>query len=233
MSETVKISPRTKIRIVRLPMSHTLASLSTDTERTVAESVGGERAVDTANLVESSRPENELERLHRNEYERGFRDGKHQTEEQLKREFDSQRSADEQRVNRIVIQATEQIAALYRQSEEAVITFAFGVARRIISHEARLDGEIVMARIKEGVTRILGVEKIKIRVHPDDMATVRGQRDGIQSHSDALREIVVEADDHLERGDCIIESDLGTIDARLSTQLRQIESALFGGESVG
>jgi flagellar assembly protein FliH len=220
------------MRIVRLPASQALAPLSRETKQTVAESVEEEQAIGTANLVESSRPEDESERLRRSEYERGFRDGKRQTEEELRREFDKRCSADEQRVNRIITQAAGQIATLYRQSEEAVIKFAFGVARRVIGHEARLDGEIVMARIREGVTRILGVEKIKIRVHPDDMATVRGQRDGIQSHSDALREIVVEADDHLERGDCIIESDLGTIDARLSTQLRQIESALFGEESV-
>jgi Flagellar biosynthesis/type III secretory pathway protein len=47
------------------------------------------------------------------------------------------------------------------------------------------------------------------------------------SHADSVREIVIESDNKVERGGCIIESDLGNIDARLSTQFELIEEALL------
>jgi flagellar assembly protein FliH len=68
---------------------------------------------------------------------------------------------------------------------------------------------------------------VKLRVHPDDESTLRQRRVEVSSAIDSLREVVIEADDKIERGGCIVESDSGNVDARLSTQLRSIELVLF------
>jgi flagellar biosynthesis/type III secretory pathway protein FliH len=82
------------------------------------------------------------------------------------------------------------------------------------------------------VRRVLGVERITIRVHPHDLAAVREQKSAIQANGDSIREIVVEADEGLEPGDSVLESDMGNIDARIATQLKQIENMLFEGRVV-
>jgi flagellar assembly protein FliH len=50
----------------------------------------------------------------------------------------------------------------------------------------------------------------------------------LSAYADSVKEIVIEADGKVERGGCIIESELGNIDARISTQFALIEEALLG-----
>jgi flagellar assembly protein FliH len=56
---------------------------------------------------------------------------------------------------------------------------------------------------------------------------VREHRAAIASGSDSIRDMVIEADEKVERGGCILESDSGNVDARISTQLKKIEETLL------
>ena len=150
----------------------------------------------------------------------------------MRAEVTAKLQAEHQRIEKFLTGAAEQWSGLYAASEEATVRFAFGVAERIIRKELSQDPSIVVEQIKEGIRRVLGVESVKIRVHPEDLPLVREQKGAIQSSGDALREIVVEGDESLEQGDCIIESDMGNIDARISTQLKQIENVLFESKVV-
>jgi flagellar biosynthesis/type III secretory pathway protein FliH len=57
---------------------------------------------------------------------------------------------------------------------------------------------------------------------------LRDRRNDLLASGEGVREIMIETDDTVERGGCIIESASGNIDARIATQLAQIETALFG-----
>jgi len=225
LSETLKIRPRGRVRIVRIPVSS-----PGEPEQLLRETVV-EKAFDpeTDELVSAppSEPPDDIVKVRREEYERGLRDGKRQAVQLAAKENEASLLAERKRMDTLLESFGEQFSVLYRQSEQALVRFSFGVAKHIIGREARVESDLVLARVKEGVARILGVEKIKIRVHPGDLELVRNHRDRIRTMGDALREVVVEADDHLEQGDCILESDLGNIDARIATQLKQVEDALF------
>jgi flagellar assembly protein FliH len=166
------------------------------------------------------------------EYERGVADGRRRAEEAMNGHARNEIQAEHQRVEKFFAHAAEQWSGLHAVSEEATVKFAFGIAERIIRKEISVDRNIVVAQIKEGIRRVLGVETVKIRVHPEDLPLVREQKAGIQASGDALREIVVEGDESLEPGDCIIESDMGNIDARITTQLKQIENVLFESKVI-
>jgi flagellar assembly protein FliH len=106
---------------------------------------------------------------------------------------------------------------------------SFTVAART-KREISLDGEAVVRQVREALRRIVGVETIKLRIHPDDEVLIRSHRTTLMASSDALREVVIEPDTAIERGGCIIESTSGNVDARIATQLRQIENALYAGD---
>jgi flagellar assembly protein FliH len=165
--------------------------------------------------------------LSRREHWRGLMEGQRQAEELLRVEYEAKLDAERRRVDQLVARVGEEFAGLYCSSEQAVLKFGFGIAERIIRKEVSLDRQMVLEQIKEGVRRVMGVETIKIRVHPGDLALVRGQKSVIQANGDSIREIVVEPDEGLEPGDCILESEMGNIDARVATQLKQIENVLF------
>jgi flagellar assembly protein FliH len=112
--------------------------------------------------------------------------------------------------------------------ERDLFRFALAVAERIVRREVMMDDATILRQVKDAIRRVVGVESIRLRIHPQDEAVVRQHRPGIIASVDSLRDVVVEPDAAVEPGGCIIDSSSGNVDARISTQLQQIETALFG-----
>jgi len=161
------------------------------------------------------------------EYRRGVEEGIAQTEQRLRDEFSRQLKNEQARVSTFIDTIGEQFSGLHDKWEHQVTEFAFAVARVIIKREVTIDREGVLLQAREALRHLVGVEKVKVRVHPEDEAILRDHRGDLSSASDSLRDIVIEVDDKVERGGCIVESDSGNVDARLSTQLQRIEESLF------
>jgi type III secretion protein L len=89
-----------------------------------------------------------------------------------------------------------------------------------------LDREALMARAMELLQGSLrGVSWARVRVHPN---AVRVAEDALLelSRNTGLGKVArVVADDSLPEGSCVLESDLGRVDASLSTQLQAIRAA--------
>jgi len=169
------------------------------------------------------------------EYKRGFDDGCRSVEKRLREEFESHLSDERKKTTLKVIVQLESLMGnirkeffhLQQRSEEIVIRFTLAVAEQILRREVILDNTVVLQQIKEGLRRVLGVDNIKVRVNPVDEAMVREHRAAIASGSDSLRDMLIEPDEKVERGGCILESDSGNVDVRISTQMKKIEAALL------
>lgn len=122
----------------------------------------------------------------------------------------------------------EQLARYTERLEREAFRFALAVAGKILRREISLDGEGVLRQVKEAFHRVVGAETVTLRVHPDDEPMLRERKNEMLASGQGVREILIEPDATVERGGCIIESPSGNIDARVSTQLAQIDSALFG-----
>ena len=166
-------------------------------------------------------------------YARGVEEGQQIAETEFRETLARMRDEEHQRVASLLAGIADQMKALQRTVERDAYRFAIAVAERIIRRDVTLTDDIVVTQIKEAIQRIVGVESIKLRVHPSDEGAVRTHRAVFLSSLDNLRDVVIETDEGMERGGCIIESASGNVDARISTQLRQIETSLFGAVHDG
>jgi flagellar assembly protein FliH len=171
--------------------------------------------------------EQRLSRSYEEGYRAGFFDGKNQASSELEQSFQAQLDEASGRLSSLVNQFSTEVEKFYNEFDVAVVKLAISIARKIVVRELEIDEGAVLARTKEAIRKVIGVEKIKIHVNPSDEEYVRKHRTELMSHADSVREIVIESDNKVERGGCIIESDLGNIDARLSTQFELIEEALL------
>jgi len=175
----------------------------------------------------SFQPEN-VQALLADEYQRGYQNG---VEEGRKAagSIAEQRMADERkRIGQFLQSLAGEQAKLTARLEQEAFRFAIAIAGRVVKHEVTIDDEIVLRQIQEGIRRVVGVESLKLRVNPRDEAMVRSNKSEIMANSQSVRDIVIESDDKIEPGGCILETSSGTVDARVFTQLEQIEAALFG-----
>lgn len=103
-------------------------------------------------------------------------------------------------------------------AERDARSLALAAARRIVGEELRLAPERIVAIVGELLERARRAREVRVRVHPDDATTL-----GAAKLAASVRVI---GDASIERGGCVVETDLGELDARVEVQLRAIASAL-------
>jgi len=135
-------------------------------------------------------------------------------------------------------QLTSQFAALHARFDgelmgleaeiaTAVAQTAVKLARQVLRSELAADPARVARVATEAVDAVLlSARRITVRVHPLDHALVAtGAAEELQSRGARLH-----ADPTVDRGGCIVDSDLGMVDARIATRWAQAAGALGSGE---
>lgn len=114
---------------------------------------------------------------------------------------------------------------LYSNAETETVELALAVARKIIGQEVALDRQIVLNVVKGALDKVINHEKVKIRINPQDLDAVQTALFEFLPHVEKLENVHFEADAAITSGGCVVETKFGTVDARIETQLDQIESA--------
>ncbi|MFW5959612.1 MAG: FliH/SctL family protein [Chitinivibrionales bacterium] len=95
------------------------------------------------------------------------------------------------------------------------IDISMGIAEKVIKREIERDDDQILRTIESAVKHAASKESLKIRVAEDDMKTVKENKDIWESVAEKSNDVVVERDDRIEKGGCIVESTSGIIDARI------------------
>jgi flagellar assembly protein FliH len=106
-------------------------------------------------------------------------------------------------------------AALEAQLADAVAQSAVRLARQVVRSELALRPECIVQVAREALGAIvLSAKHLRLSLNPADLALVHAEA------ADALaaRDVLLQADPSLARGGCVVESDLGGVDARIDTR---------------
>lgn len=121
------------------------------------------------------------------------------------------------------MQAVEYIEGL----EARLVGVVTSAVRKIIGE---LDQrECTVRVVRQALNAVRGQQRVLIRVCPDDKDAVRASLAAMISSAPGNAAFLdVTADPRMKPGDCVLECELGVVDASLETQLRAIENALLG-----
>lgn len=87
------------------------------------------------------------------------------------------------------------------------------------------DKERIVAIVRNALNVVRGQQKVTVRVAPADEAAILEAMAAMTAGSSGNSFLTVVADPRLEKDSCILESELGVVDASLSTQLKALENA--------
>jgi len=157
-------------------------------------------------------------------YQDGYRDGLVALEA-FKQTYASQVTA---QLGALTGAYQRELDALQQQMALAVAAAAAQVARQVVRAELASRPELVATVAQEAIaTLLMSARHITLRVHPDDHSLVAlGTGEAL-----AARGARLVADATLARGGCLVESDIGAIDATLQTRWERAAAAL-GCESA-
>lgn len=173
----------------------------------------------------------EIQKMLDDKYRQGYDEGKKESENKLGSEYNHEINNLHERVESILGKMHSQYLISQQNIERDSIKLIIAIASRVIKKEVILDDQVVIRQIHEAMRRVSGIERLKLRVNPADESLVKSKRAELVTSADAVHDLVIEADESIDAGGCILESDAGNVDARLSTQLQQIEAALISESS--
>lgn len=117
-----------------------------------------------------------------------------------------------------------QMDGFYQRAEPELVKLAAGIARKIVAAELAARPEAITQMVRQALAGVRQARRVGIQVHPAHVEALRVQSSALELSS--MVEIQVIANETLSAGGCLIETELGMVDARLETQLQLIERVL-------
>lgn len=121
--------------------------------------------------------------------------------------------------------------AVIAAAEPELARLALAIAERVVHTELQTNQNVVIENVRQALTRLVSREVVTLRVNPVDLDTIRRHRDEIVAAGDVEHLRIVE-DQRVDRGGVIVETDAGTIDSKISTQLREARRAILTDEEI-
>jgi flagellar assembly protein FliH len=126
------------------------------------------------------------------------------------------------RLGRSIEEMSKSKARFRAEVEEDAVKLALAIARKILNRELASDPEVLVGLARIALGKLNLRELQRVRVHPGDAPAI----ERLVTASSGPKRVEVVADNTLERGAAIFETDRGILDASVTTQLSEIERGL-------
>ena len=129
------------------------------------------------------------------------------------------------------MQIAGQMVATVERSVRYLGEIESGMVEIVLSAVRRILGEIDdKNRIKSVVRKVLATardqRRVTLRVSRADEEILRGELDRILADFPGISYIDIESDARLQQGDCILETEIGVVEATLESQIEAVRTAL-------
>jgi type III secretion system HrpE/YscL family protein len=115
---------------------------------------------------------------------------------------------------------------LLQSADREIVGLALQAAERIIGQQLSLSPEAIAAIVKPLLERARRATQVTLRVHPDDVPLLRASLPALTDAADLSAAVTVDPDPAMARGGCLLQSDIGTLDARVEFQLAELARIL-------
>ena len=110
--------------------------------------------------------------------------------------------------------------------EARTVQLACAIARRIVRRELQQQPELSVQWISEALRLCAGAAEITVRLHPSDHATLGSQASQLAAEFHPAAPAKIVADPSITPGGCRVETEFGSIDQQIETQLDRIAQEL-------
>jgi flagellar assembly protein FliH len=110
-------------------------------------------------------------------------------------------------------------------AESEIVKLAMGIAEQILHKAVELDRDVVVAMTKAAISELVDRESITVRVNPIDLERMKQHRDSMLTLGETKHMRVIE-DQRVDPGGVIVETESGTLDAKIGTQVEEAKRVL-------
>lgn len=123
--------------------------------------------------------------------------------------------------------AAEEHDSILAGMEAEILELAVDIARKAVAGELETNKGVILQLVRDGLSCCSNKNGAVIKVSPEDYENLTDNDDRPSLVREGAEDLEIKRDGTLKRGDCIIETSLGSVDAGAGTRLARIEEA-FG-----
>ena len=130
-------------------------------------------------------------------------------------------------LQRIISAAIERRNLIIEESETQVINLVLLIAKKVIKVISENQKNVVINNVVQALRKLKSRGEVVIRVNLADLELTSAHIADFMKMVENVKSITVLEDSSVDRGGCILETDFGQIDARISSQLSEIEERIL------
>jgi flagellar assembly protein FliH len=137
-----------------------------------------------------------------------------------------------ERTQIVLERAQEKRGDILAETEQEVINLVLLMTRKVVKVIADNQREVIIPNIEQALRKVRDRGNIIIHVNLADLKlTTEHTKDFIQA-LEGVKSIQVAEDSSVDPGGCIIETDFGEVDARIASQLAELEARILEASPI-
>jgi flagellar assembly protein FliH len=161
-----------------------------------------------------------LEQKEKQGFERGLQEGETRAKKMLEQSLSTERAAIAKALEEFKIQR----ASYFNRIEPEVVQLALSIARKILHREAQMDPLLLAGMVHVALEKVDQGTRIRLRAHPDEIHF--WNRHFSEAGASSISPEII-GDASLQHGECALETEIGSTQICLDTQLKEIEQGFF------
>jgi flagellar assembly protein FliH len=104
--------------------------------------------------------------------------------------------------------------------EKVVIETSKQISKKIITREIE-NQSIIETVLKNSLQKVIGANQILIKLNPNDYQSIANS-DFLPELENQFNKVKFEEDEKIEKGGCLINTELGNVDSKISTMVNEL-----------
>jgi flagellar assembly protein FliH len=132
-----------------------------------------------------------------------------------------------ERTQVVLQRAQDKRGEILKETEKEIVDLVLLISRKVIKVISENQKNIIISNVIEALRKVKAKGNVIIRVNLADLALATGHKQEFIKFMEGVQSIHIVEDGSVDNGGCIIETDFGEIDARISSQLAEMESKIL------
>ncbi len=158
------------------------------------------------------------------EYQKGFQAGYEKAKEELEKTYTDKLVEQSKEFYTILSSFEEKLKTYEDELKRIIINTSVKISKKILEKELS-QNSIIETTLKNSLGKILGANEMVIKLNPKDYELLE-KNDLIKKLDTGLAKIKINKDENIGIGGCVVESEIGNVDSRISTMLEELERQL-------
>ncbi|MCP3097615.1 flagellar assembly protein FliH [Myxococcus sp. K15C18031901] len=127
----------------------------------------------------------------------------------------------------VILRAKMQAGEILGNYEQDVIALGLRIAEKIVGRSLEKDPDLMVELCAAAIDNLRSARSMILRVHPKTAAVLRARKPVLMELIGRAVDLAIKEDADVAPVGCIVQTEFGTVDAQLPTQLEMLQNVLL------